>query len=86
MNLNETISLMTSDDYQERFKAEYFQLKIRHDRLKQMVEKWNAGDLAFQPTCPKSTYTLQLRAMEDYLAILEARALMEEISLNTIDK
>ena len=32
MELKDTISMMTSSDYKERFRAEYFQLKIRYDR------------------------------------------------------
>ena len=42
--LNETVSLMQSTDYKERFKAEYFQLKIRYDKLKAMVEKLDSGE------------------------------------------
>ena len=30
MELNETIEMMQSADYKERFKAEYYQLKIRY--------------------------------------------------------
>ena len=29
MKLQDTMSMMVSDDYKERFKAEYYQLKIR---------------------------------------------------------
>ena len=38
---------------------------------------WN--NLSFVPRCPKSIYKLQLEAMEKYLAILEARAAIEEV-------
>lgn len=31
MELKETIDLMNSDDYKERFKAEYLQVKIRYE-------------------------------------------------------
>ena len=33
MELNETIEMMTSNDYKERFKAEFYQLKIRICKL-----------------------------------------------------
>lgn len=87
MNLNETITMMTSDDYKERFKAEYAQLAIRYRGLCKMLEKWDNGTLEFTPTCPRSTYDIQTKAMKDYIAILEARAVMENIYLDdVIDK
>lgn len=81
MVLKDTIDLMISDDYKERFLAEYQQLKIRYDGLCNMIDKWDKDELNFQPTCPRSTYDLQLSAMENYLAVLEARAVMEGIEL-----
>lgn len=39
MELMETVVLMCSADYKERFKAEYFQLKIRYEKLLTMCEK-----------------------------------------------
>lgn len=82
MNLKKTIGMMCSDDYRERFKAEYFQVDIRYQKLKEMVEKWDAGELNFAPTCPRSIYDMQLAAMIDYIAALEARAAIEHIDLN----
>lgn len=82
MNLKKTIGMMCSDDYRERFKAEYFQVDIRYQKLKEMVEKWDAGELNFTPTCPRSTYDLQLAAMKEYIAVLEARAVMERINFS----
>ncbi len=79
--LNETVSLMQSTDYKERFRAEYFQLKIRYDKLKAMVEKLDSGELEFEPDTPRSVYDLQLRAMRDYLAVLQARAAIEGIEI-----
>ena len=81
MVLKNTIDLMTSEDYKERFLAEYQQLKIRYEGLCNMIDKWDKGELTFTPTCPRSTYNLQLSAMEDYLTVLEARAVMEGIEL-----
>ena len=81
--LPSTAVLMQSNDYKERFKAEYFQLVIRYKGLKAMIEKWDKGTLAFNPTCPRSTYNMQINAMSEYIAILEARAVMEDIDLES---
>ena len=77
MELKETIDLMQSEDYKERFKAEYQQLSIRYKKLKKMYDNWD--NLNFLPRCPKSIYKMQLEVMERYLAILEARAAIEEV-------
>lgn len=79
--LKDTIGLMNSEDYKERFIAEYKQLVIRYKGLRNMLEKWDKDELNFKPTCPRSTYYMQIRAMEDYIAVLEARAVMEGIML-----
>ncbi len=84
MELKDTIQMMESPDYKERFKAEYTQLAIRYKKLAAMLENWDAGTLHFTPTCPRSTYNSQIRAMTDYLAVLEARAVMEGVSLPEI--
>ena len=81
MKLSETVEMMNSADYKERFRAEYFQLKIRVNGLKNMLDKWDKNELTFTPTCPRSTYNIQIKAMTDYIAILEARAVMEHIVL-----
>lgn len=81
MELKDTVELMTSDDYKERFIAEYCQVKIRYGKLKYMLERWDNGILDFTPTCPRSTYDLQTAAMKDYIAVLEARAIMEGVAL-----
>ena len=82
MKLSETVEMMNSADYKERFRAEYQQLAIRYVGLKSMLEKWDKGELSFSPTCPRSTYNIQITAMTDYLAILEARAVMEGVDLS----
>ncbi len=81
MELKDTVEMMNSADYKERFKAEYNQLAIRHKGLKSMLDKWDNGTLQFKPTCPRSTYNMQIKAMVDYLAVLEARAVMENVDL-----
>lgn len=81
MILAETINGMVSKDYKERFIAEYQQLVIRYNGLKKMLGNWDKNELAFVPTCPRSTYNMQIKAMADYIAVLEARAVMEGIKL-----
>ena len=85
MKLSDTVEMMNSTDYKERFKAEYNQLAIRYKGLKTMLDKWDNGTLQFEPTCPRSTYNMQIKAMSDYLAVLEARAVMENIVLDIVE-
>lgn len=79
--LKDTVAGMTSTDYKERFKAEYYQLKIRYDKLHNMCEKWDKNELEFVPTCSRTVYARQLNAMGFYLKILEERAVTEQIEL-----
>lgn len=79
--LNETVGAMLSPDYKDRFIAEYYQLKIRHDKLVNMCKLWDEGKLSFTPTCPRSLYNDQLEGMEIYLAVLKERAKLEDIVL-----
>lgn len=81
VTLADTSKMMQSGDYKERFKAEHAQVAIRFEKLKAMTERWDQGTLDFVPTCPRSTYDMQLKAMADYIAVLEARAVMEGITL-----
>ena len=81
MDLQDTIELMVSNDYKERFIAEYCQLKIRYNKLMAMLDKWDADELDFEPTCPREWYDVQIEAMEQYLDILTDRAEAEEIEL-----
>ena len=79
--LEDTIGLMKSHDYKDRFKAEYFQTKIRYDRLHMMCLKYEAGKLDFTPDCPLEMLKDQKKAMGNYLYCLELRAVHEGINL-----
>ena len=46
-----------------------------------MLKLWDSGKLTFTPDCPRSIYDLQMRAMNDYKAVLEARAKIEGVAL-----
>lgn len=77
MELKDTCTLMISDDYSDRLKAEYYQLKIRTDRLSQMLQKYEEGKLGFMPNSPIELLKQQLKVMIDYLEILRDRILIE---------
>lgn len=81
MELKDTIELMNSEDYKERFKAEYYQTKIRYDKLHSLLIKHEAGTLNFTPTCSIDLLYEQKRNMGQYLYCLEVRAEIEEIEL-----
>lgn len=81
MELKDTVQMMSSADYKMRFRGEYYQTVIRYKKLKAMLERWDKGELNFVPTCPRSTYNMQIDAMVNYIAVLEARAVMEGIEL-----
>lgn len=81
MELKDTIELMNSEDYKDRFKAEYLQTKIRYDKLHNMLTKHEAGVLEFTPTCPIVKLMEQKRRMGEYLRCLEVRAAIEGIEL-----
>lgn len=81
MELKDTVELMNSSDYKERFKAEYLQTKIRYNALHKMLIKHEAGKLDFTPTTPVRMLAEQKRYMGEYLRVLEIRAEYEGIDL-----
>ena len=88
MTLEMTKAMMTDSDYKTRLYAEYWQTKIRYDKLHRMLVKWEAGTLNFTPTCPKASLksvirllTEQASYMGNYLRILEVRAEIEGVTL-----
>lgn len=80
--LEQTIQLMLSSDYKDRFIAEYWQVRTRFDKLKEMCLKWDANKLDFVPTCSRDIYEKQLSYMFDYIAVLEERAKIEKVDLD----
>lgn len=79
--LSEIVEMMQSDDYKERFKAEYYQLEDRIIRLSNMLEKYKAGTLNFTPSCSYDLLNGQLKSMLLYLEYLVERADIEGIEL-----
>lgn len=81
MELKDTIDLMNSDDFKDRFVAEYCQTKIRYEKLHKMLIKYEAGTLNFEPKCSLELLTEQAKHMGLYLKCLEIRAEIEGIEL-----
>lgn len=81
MELKDTIDMMNSDDYKDRFRAEYCQTAIRYTKLHKICVQYEAGTLAFTPTCSLNILKQQMNAMGQYLYCLELRAEIEKIEL-----
>ena len=81
MELERLIELMKSEDYRDRFRAEYYQLEDRIDKLANMLEKYKAGTLNFTPSCSYELLSYQLQTMNAYKRVLEERAEIEGIEI-----
>mgnify|MGYP003290423765 CR=1 FL=1 len=88
--LSKTCEMMCSKDYRERFKAEFYQLKIRTEKLENFIAKIKAQYHRVNKYIEKDdiqhdcdTYILeeQLSNMKDYLFILKQRAIIENIDV-----
>ena len=93
IELNDTNSLMNSGSYKKRFVAEYWQTKIRYERLKEINTKIEAANFTEYRDngvdmplhdCPESILRDQQRVMGEYLHILEVRAEIEGIDLDGV--
>lgn len=81
MELKDTIDLMTSSDYKDRFKAEYYQVKIRAEKLDKLLRDYCDDKLDFIPSSPIYLLHGQLVDMNKYMDRLELRAEAEGIKL-----
>jgi len=81
MQLANTVDAMLSDNYKDRFIAEYYQTKIRYDKLHNTIIKMEAGTLGFEPKCDIGLLKGQASYMGQYLYTLEVRAEIENIDL-----
>lgn len=84
MKLSDTTEMMGSQDFKERFRAEYFQLQNRIDGLSNMLVKYRKGTLTFTPKCTIKLLDGQLNTMIIYRTHLEERAKIEEINLEEL--
>lgn len=79
MTLEETIPLMLSEDYKDRIKAEYWQVKIRHDNLCRYISKdWNR---TANKKTPDRKLSEQALVMMNYMIVLKER--MEEENIDS---
>ena len=81
ITLKDTIELMTSPDYRERFVAEYVQTIIRRNGLYRMLIRYKAKVLDFEPKSDISVLEDQLYYMDNYIEQLHIRAEQEHIYL-----
>lgn len=85
MELKETVELMNSEDYKERFVAEYHQVKIRYEKLKNFCNKIEVEEMLGKEVtkhdCPLELLREQQKYMGLYLSVLEKRALIEKVEL-----
>ena len=86
MELKDTIGLMTSLNWQSRFKAEYLQLKIRYDKLNESITKRENGVLDFSTPIPLESWWRQSLFMSHYMRELEYQARMHGIDLKSFNK
>lgn len=86
IELKDTVEMMTSSDYKERFTAELLQLRIRISKLAKAIENIENKTADFTPTCPIELLKAQLRSMKVYLCYLEERAIIEKIYLDDTEE
>lgn len=97
VTLSDTEDLMKSADYKKRFVAEYFQTKIRYEKLKAFNNKIEAARMNLdryppftanrnvempEHDCPDHLLQSQQHIMGEYLHTLELRAVIEGINLD----
>lgn len=81
MELKDTVELMTSFDWKDRFAAEYLQTKIRYEKLYKSIIRREAGKLDFETPIPLESWKNQAYHMGVYLYELEKQALIHGIEL-----
>ena len=81
MTLSDTVELMESEDYKDRFRAEFYQTRIRMFKLFDMLDKWDAGTLGFVPARARYLYLMQIKGMGIQIRAMRRRAKFEGIEL-----
>lgn len=81
MELKDTVDLMTSADWKERFAAEYLQTKIRYEKLHKSIIKREVNKLDFETPIPLESWKTQAQHMGLYLYELEKQAAIHGIEL-----
>ena len=84
-DLQETVYAMTSDDYKQRFIAEYAQVAIRANKLSDIINRYFNDTLDFKLECGIWLLVEQYMVMKHYIEILQKRAKIENIDLTMIE-
>lgn len=86
-NLSQTVELMDSNNYKERFIAEYAQIEIRTKRLERVLKSIEDKTCpkCFEPTCDIEILKSQYKTMNAYRATLIFRASIEAIELPEVE-
>lgn len=81
MELKDTVPFMTSEDWKDRFVAEYLQTKIRYEKLHKLIIKREVGKHGFMTPIPLESWKAQAQHMGMYLYELEKQAEIHGIVL-----
>jgi len=81
MELKDTIELMNSSDWKERFMAEYLQTKIRYEKLHNLIVKREVGKHGFNTPILLESWKTQAHHMGLYIFELEKQAVLHGIEL-----
>lgn len=85
VELKDTIELMTSSDWKDRFIAEYLQTKIRYEKLHKLIIKREVGKHGFDTPIPLESWKTQAQHMGLYLYELEKQAMIHDIELPMVN-
>ena len=81
MELKDTVELMTSADWKDRFVAEYLQVRIRYNKLHDLIVKREVGKCDFNTPISLESWKAQAQHMGLYLYELEKQAVLHGIEL-----
>jgi hypothetical protein len=84
MELKDTIDLMTSQDWKDRFLAEYLQVKIRYEKLHRLIVRREVGMIDFDTPIPLESWKEQAKHMGMYLYELEKQAVLHGVELPNV--
>lgn len=79
IELKNTVNMMISDDYRERFKAEFWQTLIRYRKLSFQLAGWDIAPFIHQSD--RKTLERQAELLAGLLYIYMKRAILEQVDL-----
>jgi len=80
MELKDTVNLMLSDDWRDRLKAEWLQVKIRYERLIGAINMADQGKGKYRSAEGRAVLKSQRDSMANYMTMLELR--MEDAGID----